>query len=490
MFMPQREFNFDKEKQFSEWYHTILYAADLVDIRYNVQGFVVHKPWGIQVIRQLYRLFEAELEADGHLPVLFPSVIPEENLEKETAHLEGFTPNVFWITKAGNETFKRPLALRPTSETAFYQMYSLWIQSRSDLPTKLYQSCSVYRFEHETIPFLRGREFLWIETHDAFATRAEAEAQVQKDIEISRRVLTQQLGVPVTVFQRPAWDKFPGADHTYAYDVLMPDGKVNQAGATHLLGQNFSKPFDIAFKDETGKDQYVHQTCFGPGIWRMIAALVSVHGDNKGLIFPLAVAPIQVIIIPILKDDEDTARVLPYCRELLGQLNAAGFRAAIDETKKTPGYKFNYWEMKGVPLRLEIGPREVESGKLTLVRRDSKEKFAAERSDIVNALFLAGETLLQSLSDKAASDLQTRLYTATSREEIKRVLESGGGFVRVPLCTVDSAGTACGQEIQQYTGGGKVRGVKAFANEKPREGATCIVCGRVAEAVVYVAKQY
>ncbi|MEM1908933.1 MAG: aminoacyl--tRNA ligase-related protein, partial [Thermofilaceae archaeon] len=241
-----------KEEDFSEWFSQVLSKADLIDLRYGVQGFIVHKPWAMRIIRQIYRMFEEELEKTGHEPVLFPLVIPEEYFEKEKEHVEGFKPEVFWVTEAGEEKLERRLALRPTSETAFYSMYALWIQSWRDLPLKLYQSVSVYRYEKATRPFIRGREFLWIETHCAFATREEALKQIREDMENTRRVLWEKLAIPFLFLRRPQWDKFAGAEDTYAADTVMPDGRVLQISSTHDLGQRFAKAFGITFMREDG----------------------------------------------------------------------------------------------------------------------------------------------------------------------------------------------------------------------------------------------
>ena len=250
-----------KEENFSEWFTQVLTRADLIDQRYGVQGFIVHKPWAMRIIKEIYKMFEEELEKTGHEPVLFPLVIPEEYFEKEKEHVEGFKPEVFWVTEAGDEKLDRRLALRPTSETAFYSMYSLWIKSWRDLPLKLYQCVSVYRYEKHTRPFIRGREFLWIETHCAFATHEEALKQVEQDMENSRKVIWDKLGIPFLFLRRPPWDKFAGAEDTYAADTIMPDGRVLQISSTHDLGQRFAKAFEIKFVDKDGKWKYAWQTC-------------------------------------------------------------------------------------------------------------------------------------------------------------------------------------------------------------------------------------
>lgn len=485
--MSQREFNIDKRKQFSEWYNTLIYAADLVDSRYNVQGFVVHRPWSVKAFGKLYELFEKELDADGHEKVIFPTVIPEENFEKEKEHVKGFVPEVFWVTEAGGEKLARKLALRPTSETAFYQMYSLWVKSEADLPLKLYQSCSVFRREHETLPFIRGREFLWIEAHDAFASRKEAERQVEKDVEIGRLVLTEKLGIPLMVLARPHWDTFPGAERTIAYDVLMPDGKVLQVGSTHLLAQNFSKAFGIQFDKPSGGREFAWQTCFGPGIWRMIAAIAGVHGDNKGLVFPPAIAPLEVVVIPIFKGDAGN-EVKKYCREIAFELEKIGVRVAVDERDKTPGFKYNEWELKGVPLRVEVGEREMHKQQATLVRRDTREKIVVDKKQLLAEVRKLEEIILDQLRARAESGLNSCIAQAKTIAEIKKALEKG--YAKTTICSLEEEGTACGRKIQEETEGGKVRGELFGEGEAPNAGEKCVACAKKAGAVAYVARQY
>jgi prolyl-tRNA synthetase len=484
--MAQREFRVDKKKNFSEWYNSIIYAADLVDVRYNVQGFIVHKPWSFLSIREIYKLFEKELEEDAHLPCLFPLLIPEENFEKEKEHVEGFKPNVFWVTRGGSEEFKRALALRPTSETAMYQMYALWVKSHADLPLKLYQSNAVYRFEAETSPFIRGREFLWIEAHDVFATDAETRKQIETDVKINETVLHEKLGIPFMVFQRPQWDKFPGAEETIACDALMPDGKALQISTTHVLGQNFSKPFGIKFIDAKGEQHYAWQTCFGPGVWRIFAALLGVHGDDHGLVFPFSVAPLQAIIIPIPGKSEE--KVEKKCMELKKELRAQGLRVETDFSEKTPGFKFNYWEMKGVPFRIEVGEKELKQGTVTVARRDTKERVKVKEKNLVKELCAQAEKMLDDLRKKAENELRQSIHEARFLKELKKVLEEEKGFVRTAFCSTGLDGKNCSDILQAETGGGKVRGTLFGKKEKPDE--KCVVCGKAASAVVYVAKQY
>lgn len=255
----------DIDKNFSDWYNEIV--SELIDLRYNVKGFIVYKPWIMRMIKILYGIWEKELEKNGHEPTLFPVVIPPENFQKEKEHVKGFSPEVFWITEGGDSKLTEKLALRPTSETAFYQMYALWVRSYNDLPMKLYQSCSVYRYETKaTKPLMRGREFLWIESHDMFANEEGAKQQVRDDMDITRKVLLENLGIPFIFLERPQWDKFKGADSTFAADTLMPDGKILQLPSTHLLGQHFSKAFNVQFIDERGNKIHPYTTCYGPPI--------------------------------------------------------------------------------------------------------------------------------------------------------------------------------------------------------------------------------
>src|SRR3989344_1238951 len=274
--MASESFNVDKEKNFSEWYTEVLKAAELVDIRYNIKGFSVHRPNMAITEKVMYQDMETDLEKTGHKPTRFPSVIPEENFNLEKEHVEGFVPGVFWVTHGGKTLLEEKFALAPTSETAMYKMYAQWIRSWRDLPLKIYQSRQVWRYETKaTRPLIRDREFHWIEAHDVFASREEAEEQVNEDMRTTERVLGEKWGLAFHFFKRPEWDKFAGAVNTFAADTLMPDGSVLQLPSTHLLGQNFAKPFNVKFLDKKEKEQYAWQTCYGPAISRIFSALIS-----------------------------------------------------------------------------------------------------------------------------------------------------------------------------------------------------------------------
>ncbi len=500
MQMSSREFNKDKQANFSEWYNTIIYAADLADIRYNVQGFVVHKPWSMRVFKKLYKLFETELEKDGHEPVSFPTVIPEENFEVEKAHAEGFTPEVYWVTKQGDHEMARKLALRPTSETAFYQMYNLWVKSHTDLPIKYYQSCTVFRNESETNPFMRGREFMWIETHDVFATEKEARLQIERDKETTE-VCCKSMCLPFRFFKRPHWDTFPGAFETYATDIMLPDGKALQFATTHYLGTNFSKAFNVKYSDEKGVEHFPHTTCFGPGIWRMLAAIIATHGDNKGLVFPFTIAPLQVIIVPIPKAGEEK-NIEAYSEEVKQALEKHGIECKIDNSGKTPGYKYNYWELKGVPLRIEIGGREAKEKTVTITRRDNREKTICSLNEVAAKVVEIGKKLDEALLSKAEDEMAKRVKKASTKQEVLAAIEAKC-YAKTFICSTGKEGTRCAQELQAFTKGGKIRGeligemsierssmTQSQASLVPKQTkGKCIECGKLG-VQVYVARQY
>ncbi|MGB9758336.1 MAG: proline--tRNA ligase [Thermoproteota archaeon] len=476
-------FNIDKKQNFREWYNEIIRKAELIDDRYNVKGLIVYRPRAMKVIKEIYKLLESELEKKGHEPVLFPLLIPEENFQREAEHVKGFKAETFWVTMGGDEPLNEKLALRPTSETAFYFMYSLWIRGFSDLPLRLYQSVSVYRHETKaTRPLIRGREFLWIEAHDAFASKEEALDQVKSDEEVTKKVLEDYLALPVFFFRRPQWDKFKGAVDTYAADVIMPDGACLQVASTHYLGENFSRAFNVVFTDKDGKRKFVHQTCYGPGVSRILAALISVHGDNSGLIFPFNVAPIQIVVIPIPGEG-----VAEYSKSVLEKLKQLGFRAFLDDSEDTPGAKFYKWEFFGVPLRIEIGPKEVKEGKVTLADRLTKKKETVELSKLIEYINNFSLHQIQRLRNRAKEDAEHFIDCAGSIQEIKEKLKEGKKVFRVPFCSVELDGANCAEVIENETGL-EVRG--ELLNDKKPAGDKCIVCGKPANCYVYLAEAY
>lgn len=490
--LAQKEFNKKKNENYSEWYNTIIYAADLADIRYNIQGFVVNRPWAMRSFKKIYSLFEKELELDEHEPISFPSVIPEENFEVEKEHAQGFSAEVWWVTHKSKEKLARKLALRPTSETAFYQMYKLWIQSHADLPYKLYQSCTVFRAEKETNPFMRGCEFMWIETHDVFVSEKEARTQIESDVRIMHDVVEGQMAMPFYVFKRPYWDKFAGGKETYAFDTRMPDGKAFQFSTTHFLGQNFTKAFNVKYKNVEGSYKHPYSTTFGPGIWRFMAALVSIHGDDKGLIFPWSVAPMQIVIVPIYRDEETQVKLVHKCEEIKHYLAKNGLSIICDFSEKTPGFKFNYWELRGVPLRIEIGAKELSENKLTVSRRDNREKTQLSgnlNETLLEKLHEIGGKLTNELYARALKELNDNLVNCHSKEEVLKALNANK-YAKAPFCSVEESGSNCAQSLQEFTKGGKVRGTLFEKNEEPKATDNCVECGKKANSIVYIARQY
>jgi prolyl-tRNA synthetase len=475
-----------KSENFSEWFTQVIQKAELADIRYNVKGFLVHRPWSVKIMKKMYQLMENELERNGHEPMWFPAVIPESFLKKEKEHAE-FSAEVFWVTEGGSEGKKleERLALRPTSETAFYQMFSVWIRSWRDLPLKTYQSCQVWRYEGKaTRPFIRGREFYWVEAHNAFATQEEAENQVKEDMEMTENVLHKQFAIPFLFFKRPEHDKFKGAVHTFASDTIMPDGKLLQLPSTHFLGQNFSRALGIKFVDKDKKEKYVWQTCYGPCIWRIFGAMVAIHGDDKGLVIPPTVAPIEIIIVPILGlgKEKEIDKKIDSIKKLLEKNNIT-FK--VDDRKEyTPGWKFNYWELKGVPLRLEIGPKDVEKKQVILVRRDTGEKISVKDKNVAKTVKKLLEDIQDNLTKRADKFFKERMFEADKFEKLKEILDKRAGLVRVNWCGEEK----CAEDIKTKTNGGEIRGT-LFGKKEVAKG-DCIHCGKRAKEVVYIGKAY
>lgn len=478
-----------KNENFSEWFTQVCseQGAQLVDIRYGVQGCLVHRPWAFRILRKIYDLLEAEVEKDGHEPLLFPTFIPEENLQKEKEHA-GFTPEVFWVTEAGDQKLDRKLALRPTGETAFYPMYSLWIKSYNDLPLKCYQSrMTVFRNEMTTRPFLRGREFMFFETHDVFATHEGALEQIKKDMETMEKVVWDKLRIPFIFFRRPQWDKFKGANDTYASDSLLPDGRRSQISSTHDLGQKFAKAFDVKFTDENGKTVYGWQTCFGPGIWRIMASLIAVHGDDKGLILPFFLAPVQIVIIPIIfAGGKDNEKVMQFSKQVEKMIKDMGFSVKLDGSTQTPGFKFNQWEMMGVPIKIEVGPKEVAAEKITMSYRTGTKKETFGLTDFKKTIEWMAEQLDKDIKKRADEYFKENTKEAKTIKDVQKIIKTHRGFVKIPFCTNEIDGKKCAEILKAETGGADVCGVNY--KEKETASGKCAVCEKPAREIVYVAK--
>jgi len=472
-----------KSKNFSEWYTQVVQKSELADIRYNVKGFLVHMPWSVKIMKLMNNFLEKELEKHGHEPVWFPSVIPESFLKKEREHAE-FSAEVFWITEGGKdyEKLEERLALRPTSETAMNAMFSIWIRSWRDLPLKTYQNCQVWRYESFTRPFIRGREFYWIESHDVFATEEDAEKQVEEDMKIAENTLYKQFAIPFLFFKRPQHDKFKGAVNTFAADAIMPDGRAIQLPSTHFLGQNFAKAFGVKFVDKDKKEKYVWQTCYGPAVWRILGALIAIHGDDKGLILPPAVAPYQVVIVPIYYKEKDKKKVLEKSDKIAKKLKV---RTKVDDREEhTPGWKFNHWELKGVPIRIEMGPKDIEKKQVVLVRRDTGKKVSVKDKKLVKFVKDILKEIQENITKKADKFFKERLSEAKNIKELKEILEKKGGFVRANWC----GDVNCADNIKAETNGGMIKGTLFGKEEKIF--SNCVYCGKKAKEVVYFAKAY
>jgi len=475
-----------KKNNFSEWYSDIVQKAELGDLRYNVKGFIVFQPWSVLSMEKMYMYLEKVLQKKGHKPYFFPTLIPEKNLKLESSHIKGFTPEVFWVTSHGaDEPIEEKLALRPTSETAIYQMFSLWIRSYKDLPFKVYQRANVFRYESKaTRPFLRSREFHWIEAHCAHESEEKAMIQVYEDMETTKKVLHDIYCLPLIFFERPAWDKFAGAKRTFAADVLNPDGRVVQQPSTHLLNQDFSKAFNVQFKDKDGKDKFVWLTCYGPAVSRIFASVISVHGDDKGLRFPWKIAPLQVIITLISQDNI----VLKEAKKIKEELENKDISVEIDNSEKRPGEKFYFWEMKGVPLRIELGLKEFKDKKLTIFRRDINKKEIIEKKDLLKYIGKIADDIDRNLRKQADHLFDDSIMDAKNQNELKKVINSGK-IARCGFCSVEMDGANCAKKVEKEILA-TVRGKKLEKEILSKKSDKCVICGNKANHIVYIARSY
>jgi len=467
--------------KFSEWFDNIIFNAEILDNRYPVKGFSVYKAWGTRIIRKIVEILEDQLEATGHDPTLFPVAISEDAFAKEAEHIKGFTAEVFWITHAGKRKLEKKMLLRPTSETAMYPMFANWIRSHADLPLKVYQSVSVYRYETKaTRPLLRMREFLFNEAHTAHKDWDDAETQVKEAIEVYKTVF-KSLGLFYLILKRPDFDKFPGAVYSVAFDAWNPDGRVNQIGTVHNLGENFAKAFEITFEDADGNQKNAMQTCYGVGISRVLAAVIAQHGDDRGMILLPEIAPIQVVIVPIPYKELES-KVEAYAREVYERIKAAGFRVHIDEQNKTPGEKYYRWELFGVPVRAEVGPRDLEERSVTLSERVSQERTYVPLDNMIPAIERLLSTIMTDLETRSRSTLKDMTANVQDVGSLRKAIRNKK-IARVCWCE----NIECAEIIKEESGG-EIRGYRIDVEEKPE--SACIVCGRKAKKVAYVARAY
>jgi prolyl-tRNA synthetase len=474
-----------KTEDFSEWYTQVVLKAELADYS-SGKGFIVIRPNGYDIWENIKVFFDSEIKKTGHRNAYFPTLIAESLLKKEAEHFSGFVPEVFWVTRSGNTELSEPFAVRPTSETVIHDSMKSWIRSWRDLPLLLNVWNSVLRAEiKSTKPFIRTSEFLWQEGHTAHSNEPEAEKEVMAILALYKRVVEEMLAIPAIPGKKSDKEKFVGAVYTTTLESIMPDGRALQMGTSHHLGQNFSKPFEIRFLGEDGEMHFVWHTSWGIS-WRLLGALIMVHGDDKGLLLPPRIAPIQAVIIPILFSAGETSEsVMRKCDEVRATLQSAGIRVFVDSRENyTPGWKFNDWELKGVPLRIEIGPRDLASGSAVLVRRDGGKKEITKLEGIVESVSLKLEDIQNSLWNKANDLLQSKTSDASTFEELERLLDDKGGFVRAFWCE----SRACEDKIKDKTGA-DIR-VIPFEQAKDIDKSECVFCGKNAKYLVYFARAY
>jgi prolyl-tRNA synthetase len=461
-------------EEFSDWYQDIVEKAGLADKRYPIKGMNVWTGYGWKAMRLIDNFIRDEFDNTGHDEVCFPLLIPQNEFQKEADHIKGFGAEVYWVTHAGENKLDIPLLLRPTSETAMYPIFSLWVRSHADLPLKTYQIVNVFRYEtKQTRAFIRMREIHFFEAHTCHTDFEDAEAQIREDLEIMSR-LAKRLCLPYVLCKRPDWDKFAGAYYTIGIDSLMPTGRTLQMGSIHQYRDNFSKPYNITYEDENGAHVNVHQTTYGMSE-RILGALISIHNDEKGIILPPDVAPIQIVIVPILSKVEPE-KVTARCEELSETLKKSGYRVHLDKRDLRPGNKFYDWELRGVPIRIELGARDMQNGIVTVARRDTGERVQLKNEDLLNGISANMADVQGNLFAKANSSLQDSIHPI---EELTNVQP---GINVMGWCGTEDCGHVIEEKTEMAVLG---EPVGAELSEKK-----CIVCGIPTMKTIYVARTY
>jgi prolyl-tRNA synthetase len=466
---------------FSRWYLDVVRKAELADYS-PVKGFMVIRPYGYAMWEHLQRELDTRIKATGHVNAYFPLLIPESLLLKEKDHVEGFAPQVAWVTRGGDEDLAEKLIIRPTSETIIGVMYQKWIQSWRDLPLLINQWANVVRWEKVTRPFLRTTEFLWQEGHTAHETAEEAQAETMTILALYKEVCEKVLAVPVIDGKKSESEKFAGASKTYSIEALMGDGRALQAGTSHNLGQNFAKAFEIQFQGRDKTLQYAWTTSWGVTT-RLIGAVIMTHGDDSGLILPPKIAPNQVVIVPIPRGNWKET-VLPKCQEIRRQLTAAGIRVKLDDDEsQTPGWKFAEYEMRGVPLRLEIGPKDIEKNAVFAARRDTREKQSLPMDGLADRITALLDEIQEALLARAVKFRDEHTSRTSSYDEFKQIMEGRPGFVISPWCE----DAQCEADIKTETQA-TIRNIPNGYDRAP--GEPCIKCGKPASVSAWFAKSY
>ncbi|MGH1566689.1 MAG: proline--tRNA ligase [Nitrosopumilus sp.] len=469
-----------KKEEFSEWYTQIVLKAKLVDYA-PVKGLIVLRPDGYSIWESLRSTFDKKFAKNGIRNGFLPILIPESLLGKEQKHFAGFNPEVFWVTHSGNNEVGDRLALRPTSETLAYTMYAKWIQSWRDLPLKINFWNTALRAEIKaTKPFLRTSEFLWQEGHTVHTTQEEAEKEVMKVLEIYKNTVEEELAIPVTTGKKSEKEKFVGAVYTTTMESIMPDGKALQMGTSHFLGQNFSKPFEVKFADKDNVEHFAWQTSWGIS-WRLIGGMIMTHGDDQGLVLPPRVAPIQVVIIPIYKNDEGKEKVLSKVQEIKETLESADIRVHVDDRSElSPGYKFNDWELKGVPLRIEIGPKDIEKQSIIIAKRYNHEKTSLGFTEIGKVSTILNK-IQENMLKKSREQSRENSLEISDYVDFKLKIEKGG-FLNSPWC----GNPECEEKIKEETGA-DIR-VIPFGSESTDK--KCMYCQKQSVSIPIFARGY
>jgi len=469
-----------KNDDFSEWYTQVIIKAELADYA-PVKGLIVLRPDGYSIWESIKESLDKKLKETGHRNGFLPVLIPESLLSKEKKHFEGFNPEVFWVTHSGNSELGDRLALRPTSETLAYSLFSKWIRSWRDLPLKMNFWNTALRAEIKgTKPFLRTSEFLWQEGHTVHATKDEAEKEVADILELYKKTIEEELAVPVITGKKSENDKFVGAVYTDTLESLMPDGKALQMGTSHFLGQNFSKPFDVKYLNETNTETFAWQTSWGVS-WRLIGGMIMTHGDDKGLILPPKIAPIQVVIIPIYYTNDDKDSVIQKAHQIKDDLSKIDLRVHLDDREQlTPGFKFNDWEMKGIPIRIEIGPKDIAKKQVVLARRHNRTKTSVNMDSLTEEISSELKNIQKEMFDAAKKILDERVVRVSEYQKFKEELDNGK-MIDCSWC----GNQTCEDKIKEETGAD----IRVIPSDNTKA-ETCIYCKNSGTANALFARGY
>ncbi len=468
------------EEDFAQWYTDVVKKAELIDYT-SVKGCMVFKPAGYAIWELIQKQLDERFKETGVENVYLPMFIPESLLEKEKDHVEGFAPEVAWVTHGGLQPLQERLCVRPTSETLFCDFYKNDVQSYRDLPKVYNQWCSVVRWEKETRPFLRSREFLWQEGHTAHATAEEAEERTIQMLNVYAKFCEEVLAIPVIKGQKTDKEKFAGAEATYTIEALMHDGKALQSGTSHNFGDGFAKAFGIQYTDRDNKLQYVHQTSWGMTT-RLIGAVIMVHGDDSGLVLPPLVAPTQVMVVPIQQKKEGVLDKAYELKERISKYEGSRMRVKVDDSDKSPGWKFSECEMRGIPVRVEIGPKDMAEGKCVLVRRDTREKISCTLDNVEEEVAKLLRTMQAEMLERARNHRDEHTYVAKTMEEFEKLFTEKAGFVKAMWCGNQECEDIIKEKLSVTS--------RCMPFEQDKLADTCVCCGKPAAKMVYWGKAY